>query len=136
MLILARSGQQSAAESANSIPESPDSTTDFVIVNRLPVLNMFPHRSSRPTVVAQLLLSADCKTVQWVWACTGQTLPALGSQTYPSSLSYVVDLLVFVFSKGGHHNSLPLTTNLSQGISYLVGDLCRRFTKLTCLYIT
>ena len=40
-------------------------------------------------------------------------------------------------------NSLPLTTNFSQdgtepskGISYPIGDLCRRFTKLTghCAY--
>ena len=40
--------------------------------------------------------------------------------------------------KRRHQNSLPLTTNFSQkltqpfeGISYPVGDLCRRFTKLT-----
>ena len=32
---------ESAVESANSIPESADSTADFVIVIRLPVLNMF-----------------------------------------------------------------------------------------------
>ena len=38
---------------------------------------------------------------------------------------------------GRRQNSLPLTTNFSQnvaepskGISYPVGDLCRRFTKL------
>ena len=36
--ILARFGQESAVESAGSIPESDDSTTDFVIVGRLPVL--------------------------------------------------------------------------------------------------
>ena len=41
-------------------------------------------------------------------------------------------------TKGRRQNSLPLTTNFSQnvtqpfkGISYPVGDLCRRFTKLT-----
>ena len=41
-------------------------------------------------------------------------------------------------AKGRHQNSLPLTTHFSQnvteqskGISYPVGDLCRRFTKLT-----
>ena len=41
-------------------------------------------------------------------------------------------------AKGRHENSLPLTTNFSQnvtepyeGISYPVGDLCRRFTKQT-----
>ena len=40
--------------------------------------------------------------------------------------------------KGRHKNSLPLTTKFSQkltqpskGISYPVGDLCRRFTKQT-----
>ena len=40
--------------------------------------------------------------------------------------------------KGRHQHSLPLTTNFSQkltqpskGISYPVGDLCRRFTKRT-----
>ena len=40
--------------------------------------------------------------------------------------------------KGKHQNSLPLTTDFSQnvsepskGISYLVGELCQRFTKLT-----
>ena len=45
-----------AAESVDSIPESADSTIDFVIVGRLPVLNMFnistPIKSadsSRPT---------------------------------------------------------------------------------------
>ena len=42
-------------------------------------------------------------------------------------------------NKGRHQNSLPLTTIFlqkltqpSKGISYPVGDLCRRFTKLTC----
>ena len=48
-----------------------------------------------------------------------------------------------VLIKGRCQNSLPLTTNFSQnvtepskGISYPVGDLCRRFTKLTgpCSY--
>ena len=44
----------------------------------------------------------------------------------------------FLEFKGRHQNSLPLTTNFSQkltqpskGISYPVGDLCRRFTKQT-----
>ena len=32
---------ESVLESAESSPESVDSTTDFVIVGRLPVLNMF-----------------------------------------------------------------------------------------------
>ena len=48
-----------------------------------------------------------------------------------------------VVIKGRCQNSLPLTTNFSQkltqpskGISYPVGDLCGRFTKLTlpCAY--
>ena len=42
-------------------------------------------------------------------------------------------------AKVRHQNSLPLTTNSTQpskGIGYPVGDLCRRFTKLTgpCAY--
>ena len=32
---------ESTVKSANSIPQSTDSTTHFVIVGRLPVLNMF-----------------------------------------------------------------------------------------------
>ena len=56
---------ESVVESADSIPESADSTTDFVIVGRLPVLNMFnistPIKS--PTLVGRLLPSADCKAV-------------------------------------------------------------------------
>ena len=52
-------------ESADSIPESADSTTDSVIVSRLPVLNIFnistPIQSAdsrRPTIA-----SVDCKSV-------------------------------------------------------------------------
>ena len=48
---------ESAVESADSIPESADSTTDFVIVGRLPVLNMFNIST------LTLLPSADCKSV-------------------------------------------------------------------------
>ena len=44
--------------------ESADSTTDFVVISRLPVLNMlFPYRSSRLTLVGRLLPSADSKPV-------------------------------------------------------------------------
>ena len=39
--ILARSGQEPAVESADSITESADSTTDSILIGRLPVLNMF-----------------------------------------------------------------------------------------------
>ena len=58
---------ESAVELANSVPESSDSTTYFVIVCQLPVLNMFnisiqiqSKDSSRPN---QLLPSVDCKSV-------------------------------------------------------------------------
>ena len=44
----------------------------------------------------------------------------------------------FQYTKGRRQNSLPLTTifsqnvtELSKGISYPVGDLCRRLTELT-----
>ena len=48
------------AESADSIPESADSTTDFTIVGLLSISNMFNirHRPSRPTRVGRLLPSA------------------------------------------------------------------------------
>ena len=53
----------SAVESAASITGSADSTTDFVIVGRLPVFNIFPHRSSKPILVSRLFPSVDCKPV-------------------------------------------------------------------------
>ena len=43
---------ESTVESADSIPESADSTTNFVIVGRLPVLNMFN--------ISTPIKSADC----------------------------------------------------------------------------
>ena len=61
MLILTPIQQKSALELANSSPESADSTTDFVIVGRLPVLNMF--NIYILTLVGRLLLSTDCKSV-------------------------------------------------------------------------
>ena len=55
-----------------------------------------------------------------------------------SGLWTILATLADIDHKGRHQNSLPLTTNVSQnvtepseGISYPVGDLCRRFTKLT-----
>ena len=43
---------ESALQSADSSPESADSTTDFVIVGQLPVLNMlnFSRPIGRPTI--------------------------------------------------------------------------------------
>ena len=62
-LILRGFVAESAVESADSIPESADSTTDFTIVGRLSISNMFPHQPSRPTRVCRLLLSTDSKLV-------------------------------------------------------------------------
>ena len=58
------SALESALESADSSPELANSTTDFVIVGRPPVLNMFniSTRSSWPTLVCRLLISLG------VWA--------------------------------------------------------------------
>ena len=55
--ILKRFAAESAVESADSIPESADSTTDFTIAGRLSISNMFnilnilgSAKRSRPTV--------------------------------------------------------------------------------------
>ena len=75
------SGIESAVELAYSSLELADSTTDFVIVGRLPVSNMSnistPIQfadSSWPTLVGRLLPSAHSKLVKWVWALSGSVL--------------------------------------------------------------
>ena len=55
--IFGGSAVKSAIESADSIAESADSTTDSVIVSRLTLLN-----------IGRLLQSADEKSAQWVRA--------------------------------------------------------------------
>ena len=60
--ILARSGQESVVESANSISETANliSTSDSVIIGRLSESNMFD--------IFNPLESAKGKLAQWVWA--------------------------------------------------------------------
>ena len=59
---------ESAVESANSIPESADYTTDLLIVGRQPLSNLFNILNPEELADGKLLQSADGKWAQWVLA--------------------------------------------------------------------
>ena len=68
-LVLVRLGLQAAMESADSMTETADSTTNSVIVNQLPLLNMFD--------ILSLLETADgnLQTIAISWGATWPKCP-------------------------------------------------------------